>query len=216
MRTACFCLLAILLVIALFNFWSGAVGLRRMEQNVPPESRRCCGAYFILSMAPRLLALAVCIYFAKVRTWQEFVSRFALRPFPSRFVILAALAGTFTTFFVAIILQDGFARIQFLPFFNLASLALIDGPFFEEAVMRGFFYRAFRNSLPLVVSVLLAFAIDTLMFHPRSFWMPTTLLAVGLVNVIACLLLEHTKSLWPPFIFHLACNIPFATFVYMR
>ena len=45
--------------------------------------------------------------------------------------------------------------------------------------MRGCFYPAFRNAVPLVVSILFVCTIDVLLFHFRTFWMPMAMLGVG-------------------------------------
>jgi membrane protease YdiL (CAAX protease family) len=164
----------------------------------------------------RFLALVVCVLFAKVRTPQDFLGSFALRPSTPRFLILAALLGLWLAFFVHVITPGGLASLRFQTYFSFGSVALLVGPFLEETVMRGFFYPAFRNAMPLVVSILFVFAIDVLLFHFRTFWMPMALLGVGFVNIAACFFREHTKSLWPSITLHLTYNIPFAVLASMR
>ena len=167
-------------------------------------------------IAPRMLAVVACTYFARVRSAREFKSAFALGASTSRFLVLATMVGIWLAFFVNAIEPGGLARIRFDLYFGIGSLALLVGPLFEEAVMRGYFYPAFRQAWPLVISIALAFVIDALLFHVRILSIPRALLGVGCVNVIACLFRDYSKSVWPPIVFHLAYNIPFAVLVCMR
>lgn len=216
LRSVCFCLIATLFVTAVVFALGGVAGMLVMGRESFQTFRLSVAARSLYYIGSRVLALAVCIYFAKVRTRQDFASGFALRPATSRFLILAGMLGIWIVFFVKVIEPDGLAHVQFHTYFSIASLTLLGGPFFEEAVMRGFFYPAFRNSLPLVVSILFVFAIDTLLLHYRTFRIPQALLGVGIVNVVSCLFRERTSSLWPSITFHLAYNVPFAILVWMR
>src|ERR1035441_2497913 len=99
-----------------------------------------------------LRTVCICLV-ATLRPRQDFLSSFALSPSTPRFLILAAMLGIWLAFFVHVITPGGVARIGFQTYFSLGSVALLVSPFLEEAVMRGFFYRAFRNAMPLVVSI---------------------------------------------------------------
>jgi membrane protease YdiL (CAAX protease family) len=204
------------LVATAFIFALVAVGgVLWMGRDAFQAFRHSLAARPLYYLGSRLIALAICVYFAKVRTRQDFLSGFALYPSTPRFLILAAMLGIWLAFFVQVVTPGGAARIRFQTHFSLGSIVLLIGPFLEEAVMRGFFYPAFRSATPLVVSILLVCAIDVLLFHFRTFWIPMALFGVGLVNIAACWLREHTKSLWPSIMLHFAYNIPFAVLASM-
>jgi membrane protease YdiL (CAAX protease family) len=209
-------LIATLLTTAFIFALVGVGGALCMGRDAFQAFRHSLAAKPLYYIGSRLVALAVCVYFAKVRTRQDFLSGFALRPSAPRFLILAAMLGIWLAFFVQVITPGGVARIRFQTYFSLGSIVLLIGPFLEEAVMRGFFYPAFRSATPLVVSILFVCAIDVLLFHFRKFWIPMALFGVGLVNMASCLLREHTKSLWPSMTLHFAYNIPFAVLASMR
>jgi membrane protease YdiL (CAAX protease family) len=131
-----------------------------------------------------------------------------------RFLILAGMLGLWIAFILRATRPGGIASIRFETALNITSVSLLVYSVFEETVMRGFFYAAFRNTTPFVVSVLFLVAIDAVLFHFWSLRNPRALLGIITVNVIACLFREYTKSLWPSITFNLAYHIPFAVLVW--
>jgi len=216
LRTVCICLVATVLATALIFALVDVAAALWMGRDSFQAFRHGLASRPLYYIGSRLVALAVCVYLAKVRTRQDFLSGFALCPSTPRFLILAAMLGIWLAFLVQVVTPGGVARIRFQTYFSLGSIALLIGPFLEEAVMRGFFYPAFRSAMPLVVSILFVSAIDVLLFHFRTFWIPMALFGAGLVNIAACLLREYTKSLWPSIMLHFAYNIPFAVLASMR
>ena len=209
LRTVCFCLVATFLITAIVFALGDVAGMLWMGHDSFRAFRHNAGARPLYYIGSRLLALVVCVYFAKVRTQQDLVTGFALRPASPGFLMLAAMLGIWIAFFLRFT-EPGGSVHHFRAYFGISSLILLVGPLFEETVMRGFFYPAFRNATPLAISILFAFVVDAAVFHVRTFLIPLALVGVGVVNVASCLLREHTKSLWPCIVFHTSYNLPFA------
>jgi membrane protease YdiL (CAAX protease family) len=214
LRTVWFCMLAIVLATFITSFLVYLTVILSLGYESYLTFRNSPANRTIHYASSRLVALLVCLWFAKARTRRDFTSAFALRPSAPRILILAGMLGLWIGCFLRVTELGALAHIQF--HLSIGSLLLLVGPFFEETVMRGFFYPAFRNAVPLVVSILLVFAIDTLLFHYRTLRIPQALVGVGIVNVVTCLLRERTKNLWPSITFHTAYNLPFAVFEWMR
>jgi membrane protease YdiL (CAAX protease family) len=216
LRTVCLCLLGTLLATFIILALGSVAGVLWMGYDSFQTFRHSLAARPLYYSGSRLVSLVVCIYFAKVRTRQDFVNSFALHRSTRRFLTLAVMLGIWIAFFVKMVEPAGLATIQFRTYFDVSSFCLLVGPFFEETVMRGFFYPAFRKSSPVVVSIIFVFAIDTMLFHPATFHIPQALVGVCIVDVASCLFREYTKSLWPSTTFHVAYNLPFAVLQWMR
>jgi len=79
-------------------------------------------------------------------------------------------------------------------------------PFCEEAVIRGFLYRAFRGSYGIFVSTLLVLCIQVY-FHWGLIshdWIALFLLLAG--GILLCLIREYTGNSWNCVLFHAAYN----------
>ena len=216
LRIAGICLFASLLFSFIIFQLAPRVGMLWMSHDSYEAFRHSTLTKLFYYAGTRLLVLGVCIYFTKVRSRQDFVSSFALLASPFRLWLLSALSGICVAFTLKLIEPGASGHIWFQTYFDVSSIALLLGPFAEEVIMRGFFYRAFRNVMPVAFSILLAFGIDALLFHYGTFRNLQALFGVAVVNVGACLFREHSKSLWPAISFHVAYNIPFAILACMR
>jgi membrane protease YdiL (CAAX protease family) len=214
-RTVGTCLFASLLF-GLLIMIAPRVGMIWMSQDSYVAFRHRAFTKLFSYLGTRLVVLAVCVYCAKVRSWQDFVAGFALLPAAFRLLLLSAMLGVFLAFFLTFMQPGAMGHITFQIYFGVESIVVLTGPFCEEIALRGFFYRACRNVIPGAFSIVLAFGVDALLFHYGTFKNLRALFGVGVVNVIACLLREHTKSTWPSIIFHVAFNLPFAIFASMR
>lgn len=90
-------------------------------------------------------------------------------------------------------------------FFIVQTVVL--APFYEEVVMRGFLYRAFRGSFQSLPSALLVVALDSVYFHwglaSRDL---ITFLALIFGGLVLCAIRERTVSTWNCVLFHAVYN----------
>jgi len=93
----------------------------------------------------------------------------------------------------------------------LLLIVLLIGPLFEEIIMRGFLYRAFRKNYGITLSVAVIVSAGMLT-HPgvmaSSIWL---FLFLGAFQVILCLILEKTDNLWNCIACHFVYNATVAT-----
>ena len=87
--------------------------------------------------------------------------------------------------------------------FSLA--AIVVAPVAEELFFRGFFYRALRNRLR-VWSACLVNAVVFSSLHLQYLVVPWVLVVIAVFGVAACLLYEHTGSVFGPIAMHVAFN----------
>jgi membrane protease YdiL (CAAX protease family) len=78
-------------------------------------------------------------------------------------------------------------------------------PFYEETVMRGFLYKAFRGSYGILGSVAAVLCANT-WFHWGLVSKPLSFAMVSLGALLLCLIRERTESLWNCILFHCAYN----------
>jgi membrane protease YdiL (CAAX protease family) len=167
----------------------------------------------ILHTGSRLVALGFCLWFARIRTGPDFVRILSLGRTTQRLVILPAMFGVLIAVVAKVLEPGGAASLSFQPYVNIAITSVVSQTFFEEAVMRGYYFPALRGAVPLAVSILVVFAMDTALLHQDTVRFPRALLLIAVVNIVTCLLREQTNSLWPPMAFHIAFQIPFAILV---
>jgi membrane protease YdiL (CAAX protease family) len=88
----------------------------------------------------------------------------------------------------------------------LFGALLLLGPIFEEIIMRGFLYRAFRRAygVPLSTSALVVVA---MLMHPgvfaASLWL---FILLAVLQILLCSILEKTRNLWNCIACHCAYN----------
>jgi membrane protease YdiL (CAAX protease family) len=78
-------------------------------------------------------------------------------------------------------------------------------PFYEETVMRGFLYRAFRGSYNVWLSTFFVLCI-VLYFHWGLVSIPLSFASIAIGAVLLCGIREWTGSLWDCILFHAAYN----------
>ena len=155
------------------------------------------------------------LYFARIRSFPQFKTAFGLNLQSSNKVWLAILWMMLIQSLALIAAHWGLPNrglntpnmttansseviLYFLPF--------LIAPFWEEIVMRGFFYQAFRGSYSKQTSTLLVVAITALTHQSQFFG--SILAAVGLSGfvVILCWLMERTNRIWNCILGHLTFN----------
>ena len=78
-------------------------------------------------------------------------------------------------------------------------------PFFEETVIRGFLYRAFRGSYGVAPSIL-SVLVPVAYFHWGLLSRPLSFICIVAGAVCLCMIRERTASLWNCVLFHAAYN----------
>jgi membrane protease YdiL (CAAX protease family) len=84
---------------------------------------------------------------------------------------------------------------------------LLISPFFEEFIMRGYIYKAFRGNYSIPSSIFFSVVISAFI-HPsilQNFGI--AILAILSLNLLVCILREKTDSLWNCLGCHLAYNL---------
>lgn len=84
---------------------------------------------------------------------------------------------------------------------SVVFMAVILAPIAEEVIFRGYFYGVIRRYSGRVPAI----AISSLLFAAIHVHLPS-LLGLGILAVILCLLYERTGSLWAPITMHAAFN----------
>jgi membrane protease YdiL (CAAX protease family) len=172
------------------------------------HSREDMGVGIILSC---IIPFAVTLCFSGVRTMRAFKESFAFIPISEEQVALAAATGFLIQTVTIYVFEGGLAHLELRSSFSSYVVAALLAPFLEEPVFRGFLYKAFRNRYPAWTSTILVVGM-ALLFHGRPVFHLHGAIAIGLLNLAACILRERSGSLWPPIICHLAFNaIPAAT-----
>ncbi|MBA2682563.1 MAG: CPBP family intramembrane metalloprotease [Ktedonobacteraceae bacterium] len=99
------------------------------------------------------------------------------------------------------------------PFIHLAgpqkyllAILLLVGPIFEEVIMRGFLYRAFRRSYGITLSVSTIVLTAMLTHLGAVTTSPWLFLLIGALQTILCLILEKTCNLWNCIACHFVYN----------
>lgn len=88
---------------------------------------------------------------------------------------------------------------------SYAACVVLLTPFYEETVMRGFLYRAFRGSYGVLSSSFFVLLIVAY-FHWGLLSRPLSFACIAAVSVLVCGIREWTGSLWNCVLFHAAYN----------
>jgi membrane protease YdiL (CAAX protease family) len=175
-----------------------------------PEFLRSPFTQAALSVIGLFLILGVSLVFAKIKSRNDFVSAFDLTR-PHEKEILIALAIGFLIQFVGIFIVSGdFSHLKLAHNFQPWMVAALLAPFFEEPAMRGFAYKAFRNSYSIAVSICFVVAIALVFHFGQTYRSLHGCLVIGALNVALCVLREKHLSLWSC----IACHFVF-NFVYV-
>lgn len=147
----------------------------------------------------------------------EFQSiRQGLRYFAPGAGFVLGLAGVFLTRIRMEHFADNYPLMR--PFMDLPGpqkyllvILLLIGPIFEEIIMRGFLYRAFRKNYGITLSVSII-VLSAMLTHPgvmaSSAWL---FLFLGTFQAILCLILEKTGNLWNCIACHCVYNATVAS-----
>jgi membrane protease YdiL (CAAX protease family) len=176
---------------------------------------------FFLAGTGGLVALGVVVLFVRPKSVSDFLNFFGLRSIPediSYFGIVAGLVlGLMDIFFsriegVDFAQHDPLTRAfayQAGPEKHLLIILSLLGPIFEEIIMRGFLYRAFRQNYGTLLSTLIIVAIAMLTHLGVVRASLVAFFFLSVLNVILCVLLERTNKLWNCIFCHVAYNAVF-------
>jgi membrane protease YdiL (CAAX protease family) len=153
-----------------------------------------------------LIIFGVGLFFARVRTRADFISGFGLTRPSEREIFLAVIIGLLLQFIGIYSSAGGLSHLRASRSLHPVDIAVILAPFFEEPVMRGFVYRAFRNSYPIAGSICFTVLI-ALVFHLRADFRFIYFATLAALNVALCLLKERYSSLWNCIACHFAFNV---------
>jgi membrane protease YdiL (CAAX protease family) len=175
--------------------------------------------YFSMVVLDAAVWVVTAAYFARTETWRAFREGFGLKRGTSNYVWLGIsvaivlriiLYALERLYLGPVVSTTPSARFSLAP--NVDRLLFLApqllAPFFEEMVMRGFLYKAFRGSFSVWLSVTLVVVIAVLAhwdhYHGPASWLPA--LGVVSMNVLLCLLREKSDSLWDCIWCHLTFN----------
>jgi membrane protease YdiL (CAAX protease family) len=167
---------------------------------------------FLLSGLVYLWLLWVTVLFARVQTMTEFLDEFALRR-PSRLLdwrpALAGFAAGLTVNYLSHVLARQPPRSLGLRFSLYGFTALLV-PFFEEPIMRGYLYKAFRAKYSFLGSTLSVGLVFLLSHWHLVSRVPLAIPAILIMNTVMCRQRELSGSVWPPLMCHFFYNLAFA------
>jgi membrane protease YdiL (CAAX protease family) len=159
--------------------------------------------------------LLVVYLFTRARTVPEFLSRCGLSAPPSLVGWFAAWVGVgigWLNLYGVIkgwIPQSQISSDYYLQggmmWWSYAAYLVMLAPFYEEAVMRGFLYPAFRGTYGVMPSVFFVVCVAGY-FHWGLLSRPLSFICVAAGAVLLCLIRERTASLWNCILFHAAYN----------
>jgi membrane protease YdiL (CAAX protease family) len=157
-------------------------------------------------------------YFARTESVASFCKAVSLDRKPSNYVwfgIVAALAIRLVSHFVFVLqlAKGSYTNYDLWAFKETSGpgrylylLPLLTAPFWEEAVVRGFFYKAFRGSysIPAATTLIVAWTALTHWDQYRSSsW---AAIALSALTILQCYLREKSDSLWDCICCHFAFN----------
>lgn len=165
------------------------------------------------------ISLLVAAYFARTETFASFCKGFGLDKKPTGYVwigIAAALLTRMFGHFMHVLRWDkgGFPSYDVLLFkhsagfqryFFLVPLVIL-APLFEEAVYRGFLFKAFRGSYSFLASTILIIAWTTHTHWQQYSHSWTAAFDISLLTAVQCYLREKSGSLWDSILCHSTFN----------
>src|SRR2546423_817647 len=130
--------------------------------------------------------------------------------------LVLGLAGVFLTRIRMESFADNYPLMR--PFVHLSGpqryllvIVLLVGPIFEEIIMRGFLYRAFRKNYGITLSVSII-VLTAMLTHPGVMASsPWLFLFLGAFQAILSLILEKTGNLWNCITCHCVYNATVAS-----
>jgi len=97
--------------------------------------------------------------------------------------------------------------------FVFVSLTLV-APFWEEIMMRGFLYRAFRSSYSKTASSVLIVSLTAITHGPRFIGSIIAAIVLIAFALVLCWLMERTGKIWNCILAHLVFNSIFVLFYF--
>ncbi len=208
-----------LCVLALVALALGTDGWLRIGARISPAFGRWLGTLFATGtrmVFQCVLWLLIAFFFARVRSLRDFLNGAGLTRRPSLFGWFTAWVAIGIGFLSIYGSTRGWspppqiarsfyhAAIASRWFYIIRLVAIV--PVYEETVMRGFIYRAFRGTYTPFVSTVLVLCVGVF-FH----WglVSDSLYAFAYLSLIAislCVIRERTDSLWNCILFHAAYN----------
>jgi membrane protease YdiL (CAAX protease family) len=162
--------------------------------------------------------LFTAIYFARTETLSSFWRGFGLDQKPSEHVwfgiVIALVIRGFGHVMVANGWSPGVSNHELVAFEKTVGVErflflvppLLLGPLFEETILRGFLYRAFRNSYPwwLSIALIIAWTANTHWSQYSTSWVAAFDLSV--LTVVQCYLREKSNGIWDCIVCHMVFN----------
>jgi len=167
-------------------------------------------AFFFAVLLGGLVFLWLAVFLSKIRTIKEFWFEFGFNWNMSAYVVLGSgLAGFLLGIgFEYIVRSDAHKQVPgFSSALLLRWLPLLLAPFFEEPIMRGYIYKAFRTRYPALRSTVFVGIVMVASHWPSVSHSVVAGLAVWVMNLLVCALRETTKSLWPSIAAHFFYNL---------
>jgi membrane protease YdiL (CAAX protease family) len=175
--------------------------------------------YFSAGVLHSSIFLLTAAYFARTETLKCFCRGLGLDRKPSEYVwsgvTLAVILRLSSHFILVHNWGKGVANYEINAFGQTTGAeryfyllpALVLAPIFEEAVNRGFLYRAFRGSYSVGISMLLIL-VWTAFTHWSQYlhsWIASVVLSC--VTLVQCYLREKSDSLWDCILCHFGFNV---------
>lgn len=159
----------------------------------------------------------VAAYFARTDTVAAFCEATGLNRKPTHYA-WAGVTIAFVLQFAAHVISSGggapngpnsefevFGHVQGGAWFLLFFPVLL-APFWEEPVMRGFLYKAFRHSYPVAPSVAIIVLLTLVGTWNRYFYSCGVIFGVIAITAVQCYLREKSESLWDCILCHFVFN----------
>lgn len=191
----------------------------RALETLPPIGKWSATGpgYFCTRLLFYTVGLLVAAYFARTETLATFWSGFGLERKPTQYawfgVSMALFLRGFGHIMLALHLGNGVSAYDIYAFrhsvgparyFFLVPLLLL-APIFEEAINRGFLYRAFRGSYSLLPSLILLLAWNVLRHWSQyKHWVAAT--DLSLLTLVLCYIREKSGNTWDCILCHLVFN----------
>jgi membrane protease YdiL (CAAX protease family) len=164
----------------------------------------------LVSVAGLIFLLAITLLVAKVSRISQFKLAFAF-VHPSEKELLVSIGlGIFLQCAGIYFSSGDLTHLRLSHSISVGTLVVLLAPFFEEPAMRGFLFKAFRNSYPLIPSIGLTTGASLLFHWGEIYHSFDALIVISLLNIVLCLIRERTRSLWNCVACHLAFNSIFA------
>ena len=164
------------------------------------------------------IGLLTAAYFARTETLASFWKGFGFDRKPSEYVWFGIVAALFVRFFSHFMLIHGWGKgvsnYEINAFKNTTDHEkylfvvplLLLAPLFEEAINRGFIYKAFRGSYSIKASMALivAWTANTHWGQYAHSWIAA--FGLSMLTIVQCYLREKSDSLWDCILCHFTFN----------